>query len=293
MYTFAESVTVVFAAVAVAGLLFLVAVILVSIKELGVRLGNTSVGVALIRPLTVNRWWPTWFKARPIEFGSSAPVATQNPEVHMKGKWYSSLLGARDDPKNGGQSTAGAGRGSEFAVHRSDCDSGITAVSDDPPANNSLLEEYRKQLNSRATGEYTILKVAQMLQSEHIRELSEQAKRAAILVALQAAGVKVTDVIDDAVQRTEVLANAERHREKALQEFEARKEDANRKVLAMVQSLVAEYDARIQRTKEEVIVERDRFTEWRRTKAEEEQRIAGAVAYLMDGNVPSAQAPPG
>jgi galactokinase len=132
-----------------------------------------------------------------------------------------------------------------------------------------------------------------MLQSEHIRDLSEQGKRAAILVALQAAGVKVTDVIDDAVQRTEVLANAERNREKALREFETRKEEANRKVLAMVQSLVAEYDARIQRTKEEVIAERDKFAEWKRTKAEEEQRIAGAVSYLTNGNVPSASAPPG
>jgi hypothetical protein len=288
MYTFAESLTIVFAALAVAGLFFLVAVILVSIKELGVRLGNTSVGVALIRPLTFNRWWPTWFRARPIEFGSSVPVATQNPEVHMKGKWYRSLLRARNDPKNGQQSTAGASRGPEFALHRSDCDSGLAVVSDDRPADSSLLEEYRRQVNTRATGEYTILKVAQMLQSEHMRDLPEQAKRAAILVALQAAGVKVTDVIDDAVQRSEVLANAERNREKALREFETRKEEANRKVQAMVQSLVAEYDARIQRTKEEVVLERDKFAEWKRTKAEEEQRIAGAVSYLMNGSVPSA-----
>jgi hypothetical protein len=288
MYTFAESLTVVFAALAVAGLFFLVAVVLVSIKELGGRLGNTSVGVALIRPLTLNRWWPTWFKARPIEFASSVPVATQNPEVHMKGKWYSSLLRTRGDPRNGPQSTAGAGKGSELALHTSGFDSGIAAAADDRPADSPLFEEYRRPVNARATGEYTILKVAQMLQSEHMRDLPVQAKRAAILVALQAAGVKVTDVIDDAMQRTELLANAERNREKALREFEMRKEEANRKVQAMVQSLVAEYDARIQRTKGEVIAERDKFAEWKRTKAEEEQRIAGAVSFLMNENAPLA-----
>jgi hypothetical protein len=287
MYAIFESLTVVFAALAVAGLFFLVAVILVSIKELGVRLVNTSVGVALIRPFTLDRWRPTWSKARPIEFDSLVPVATQDPEVHMKRKWYSLLLQAKDDSGNGQQSSVGAGRGLESALHPPDSDSGIAVAADVGPADISLLEEYRGQVSTRSTGEYTILKVAQMLQSEHMRPLPGQAKRAAILMALQAAGVKVADVIDDAVRRNEILANAERAREKALQEFEARKEEANRKVQALVQSLVAEYDARIQRNKEEVGAERDKFAEWRHTKAEEEQKIADAVSYLMNGNAPS------
>jgi hypothetical protein len=287
MYAIFESLTVVFAALAVAGLFFLVAVILVSIKELGVRLVNTSVGVALIRPFTLDRWRPTWSKARPIEFDSLVPVATQDPEVHMKRKWYSLLLQAKDDSGNGQQSSVGAGRGPESALHPPDSDSGIAVAADVGPADISLLEEYRGQVSTRSTGEYTILKVAQMLQSEHMRPLPGQAKRAAILMALQAAGVKVADVIDDAVRRNEILANAERAREKALQEFEARKEEANRKVQALVQSLVAEYDARIQRNKEEVGAERDKFAEWRHTKAEEEQKIADAVSYLMNGNAPS------
>jgi hypothetical protein len=288
MYPFAESLTVVFAALAVAALFFLLAVILVSLKELGVRLANTSVGVALIRPLTLARRRPTWSRARPVEFDSSVPVATENPEVHMKRKWYSLLLRARDALKEGQQSLGGADGEPESALDPSDGDSGIAAVAEGRPADLSLLEEYRRQVNTRSTGEYTILKVAQMLQSEHMRALPGPAKRAAILVALQAAGVKVTDVIDDAVQRSEVLANAERRREKALREFELRKQEANRKLQAMVQSLVAEYDARIQRTKEEVSTEKDKFAEWKRTKAEEEQKIAGAVAYLMNESAPPA-----
>jgi hypothetical protein len=288
MYTFAESLTVVFAAFAVAGLFFLVAVILVSIKELGDRFGNTSVGLALLRPLTLNRWWPTWPWARPVEFGSSAPVEAQNPEVHMTGKWLSALLGVRDHPQRGEQLMAGAGKEPESASHLPDCPAGSAVVPDGQSPDVSLLELYRSQVNTRPTGEYTILKVAQMLQSEHMRSLPVQAKRAAILVALQAAGVRVRDVIDDALQRSEALTNAERAREKALGEFEMRKEEANRKVQAMVQSLVAEYDARIHRTKEEVGAERDKLAEWKRTKLEEEQRIADALSYLTDGNTPSA-----
>jgi len=288
MYTFAEFLTVVFAAFAVAGLFFLVAVILVSIKELGGRFANTFVGVALIRPLTLNKWWPTWSWPRPIEFGSSVPVATQNPEVDMKGKWYSSLLGARGNPEHGQQPIVGMGEMPESALHLPNSPSGIAVVPDTQSPEVSLLEVYRGQVNTRSTGEYTILKVAQMLQSEYMRPLPVQARRAAILVALQAAGVRVRDVIDDAAQRTEVLANAEHTREKALHEFEIRKEETNRKVQAMVQSLVAEYDARIHRTEEEVSAAKDKFAEWRQTKIEEEQRIADALSYLMDGTPPSA-----
>jgi acyl-CoA reductase-like NAD-dependent aldehyde dehydrogenase len=51
---------------------------------------------------------------------------------------------------------------------------------------------------------------------------------------------------------------------------------------------VVEYDARIQRTKEEMNAERDKFAEWKRRKAEEEQKIADALSYLMDENAPSA-----
>lgn len=292
MYTFAESLTVVFTALAVGSLLFLVAVILVSAKELAVRLGNTSLGVALMRPLA-HRWRPAWSRARPSEFDSLGPDATQYPEVHMKRKWYSLLLRESDGPTDGQQSTVYAGTEPESELHPSESDSGTAAVADGRPADTSLLEEYRGQLSTRCTGEYTILKVAQMLQSEHMRPLPEQAKRAAILMALQAAGVRVADVIDDAVQRREVLANAERTREKALREFETRKEEANRKLQAMVQSVVAEYDARIQRTREEVSAERDKFAEWKHTKAQEEQKIAEAVSYLVNGNGPSAPAPSG
>ena len=287
MYTFAESLTVVFTALAVGSLLFLIAIVFVSAKELAVRFGNTSLGVALIRPLA-HIWRPTWPKARPSEFDSLGPDATQNSEVHMKRKWYSMLLRASDGPDDGQDSTFRAVAEPESAFHTSDPE-----TADVRPADAPLLEEYRKQLSTRYTGEYTILKVAQMLQSEYMRPLPEQAKRAAILVALQAAGVKVSDVIDDAVQRREVLANAERSREKALREFETRKEEANRKLQAMVESVVAEYDARIQRTKEEVSAERDKFTEWKQAKAQEEQKIAEAVSCLANGNGAAAPVPSG
>src|SRR5574341_494342 len=45
---------------------------------------------------------------------------------------------------------------------------------------------------------YTILKAASMLQSEHLRGLPAEVRRSSILVALDAAGVKIAEVIEDA-----------------------------------------------------------------------------------------------
>jgi hypothetical protein len=60
----------------------------------------------------------------------------------------------------------------------------------------------------------------------------------------------------------------------------------------MVHSLVAEYDARIHRTEEEVQAEKARLTEWKQTKAEEERKIADALSYLMVGTAPPSQERP-
>jgi DNA-binding transcriptional MerR regulator len=164
----------------------------------------------------------------------------------------------------------------------------LPVVADIRPSGATLLDAYRQHAIKRSAGEYNIYKVAEMLQSEHIRTLPRQAKRAAILLALQAAGVKLQDVIDDAVQQNEALDNAARARETALGEFEARKEQVNRKLQVMIESLVAEYDARIQRNNEEVSAERDKFAEWKLAKIQEEQKIADAVSYLLDENAASA-----
>ena len=95
------------------------------------------------------------------------------------------------------------------------------------------------------------------------------------------------DVVDDAVRHNEALDNAEHAREAALGELETRKEQLNHKLQVMMESLVTEYDALIQRNKEEVSAERDKFAEWKLAKIQEEQKIADAVSYLIDENATS------
>jgi Asp-tRNA(Asn)/Glu-tRNA(Gln) amidotransferase A subunit family amidase len=131
---------------------------------------------------------------------------------------------------------------------------------------------------------YTILKVAEMLQSEHIRSLAPSVKRSSILVALEAAGVKVQEVIEDAVRRDRALDTYERVQEKALLELENKKNQENRQVQAELDKMVADYQARMRKNSDEVAKEKERFFGWRLKKQQEEQKVADAVSYFVTEN---------
>lgn len=138
---------------------------------------------------------------------------------------------------------------------------------------------------------YTILKVAEMLKSEHIRNLPREVKRSSILVALEAAGAKLDDVIQDAVRRDRALDAFETVQQRALEELEARKAQENQQIQAELDRLVADYRARMQANNDAVAAERERFFGWRLQKQEEERKIAEAVSYFVSENPITTPAP--
>ncbi len=131
---------------------------------------------------------------------------------------------------------------------------------------------------------YTILKVSEMLQSAHIRGLPAEVRRSSILVALDAAGVKLPEVIEDAVKRDRALDAYERVLEKSLSSLETGKAEENRKINAEMERLVAEYRSRIGANDDEVDREKERFHGWRLQKQQEEKKIADAVSYFVSEN---------
>ena len=142
---------------------------------------------------------------------------------------------------------------------------------------------------------YSIMKVADMLQSEHIRSMPTDVKRSTILVALDAAGVDVKDVIQDAVRRDKALDGYERVQERAITEMEARKNQENAQIQAELDKYVAEQRAKIQSNNDDVTREKERFFGWRLKKQQEEKKIADAVAPFVTENPIStgaASAPP-
>ncbi len=154
-----------------------------------------------------------------------------------------------------------------------------------PVSNPSSFEEiYRAAEIQDASHGYTILKVADMLQNEHIRSLAPTVKRSSILLALDAAGVKLQEVIEDAVRRDRALDTFERVQEAALHELETKKAQDNRQIQVELDRLVAEHQARMQKNNDEVAKEKERFFGWRLKKQQEEQKIYEAVSYFVTEN---------
>src|SRR5436305_2671149 len=94
---------------------------------------------------------------------------------------------------------------------------------------------------------YSILKIADMLQSEHIRSMPPDVKRSSVLVALDAAGVDIKDVIQDAVRRDRALDVYENVQQKAIEDLEARKTKENSQIQTELDRMIAEQRARIQK----------------------------------------------
>jgi hypothetical protein len=131
---------------------------------------------------------------------------------------------------------------------------------------------------------YSILKISQMLESEHIRNLPSDVKRSSVLVGLDAAGVDIKEIIQDAIRRDRALDTYERVQRRAAEELEARKNKENSDIQAQIDQYITGQRAKIQSNNEEVAREKERFTGWRMKKQQEEKKIADAVGYFVTEN---------
>ncbi len=128
---------------------------------------------------------------------------------------------------------------------------------------------------------YTVLKVAEMLQSEHIRALPADVKRKSLLVALDAAGVKVAEIVEDAVRRDRALDTYERVLQKSVEELRVRTAEENRRIEEEIEKRVAELRTRIDENTRKAKHEEDEFLAWQARKRQEEETIATAVSYFV------------
>jgi hypothetical protein len=158
-----------------------------------------------------------------------------------------------------------------------------------PAALASVDEIYHKSnfKPTTTTAEWHILKVADMLNSDHLRGLSAAAKHSALLMALEAAGVSVEDVLQDAVQRQRVLNEYEQAQQARLQQLEAIKLRESERLTAEMETIRSQYEARIAEVVNGLEQERDSVREWQANKEIEQRRIAEAascVSYASNEN---------
>jgi Asp-tRNA(Asn)/Glu-tRNA(Gln) amidotransferase A subunit family amidase len=131
---------------------------------------------------------------------------------------------------------------------------------------------------------YTILKIAEMLGSEHIRELPAEVRRKSVLVALDAAGVRIEEIVEDAVRRDRALDTYERILEQNLESLRQATAQENARLEAETEQRLSELRGRIEANNQAVAQGREQLARWRAGKRTEESRIAEAVGYFVSEN---------
>jgi hypothetical protein len=132
---------------------------------------------------------------------------------------------------------------------------------------------------------YSIGKVVEMLHGEHGRGLSKEAKRAAILMALDAAGIPIDEVLQDAKARQDALNSYEAEVRKEVESEWARKAEENVKIQAELERVKAHFTARISRNQDGVAREKAVFGSWLTMKQQEFQSIAEAAELCLKSSV--------
>jgi hypothetical protein len=160
------------------------------------------------------------------------------------------------------------------------------------PKLSSFDEIYHKSTFKPAasTAAWSILKVADMIGSEHLHGLSPAGKHSALMMALEAAGVAVEDMLQDAVQRQRLLNEYEESQRRRLEQFEKSKLQDNQRLGDEMEGICAQYRMRISGAVQEIERERAMFRDWQERKEREQRRISEAASSCVPGESGSSDA---
>ena len=143
----------------------------------------------------------------------------------------------------------------------------------------SFEEIYRNAEVKPSKAAYNILKIAEMVNSQHLAALSPEAKRGSLLMALDAAGVHVEDLLQDALIRQRALNEYEEVQQRKLDDFEAAKNRQNSAIQADLDRITAEHMSRVHANLDQVARQQDTLRAWKRRKQAESQQIAEAAQF--------------
>jgi len=124
-----------------------------------------------------------------------------------------------------------------------------------------------------------ILRVVDMVHSPHLAGMSAEAKRNSVLMALEAVGVKVEDLLQDAMVRQRALNDYEESQETKLKDFETSKQQENALIRSELDRLSAAHLARIQENLDLVAKHQDSLRVWTKRKEQESEQIAEAASF--------------
>ena len=142
---------------------------------------------------------------------------------------------------------------------------------------------------------YGIDKVAEMLEGKRLQTLSREVRATAVMAAIEAAGVPLRDVIQDAVKRDKALDAFEAAKGREIQELHARTETRMEAVKTEMDAFLKEKNDELETLKAAEEKANRAFLELQTRKRREEDRLASLVCHFLEGGdnpiTTSAKAP--
>ncbi len=130
---------------------------------------------------------------------------------------------------------------------------------------------------------YGIEKVAEMLESKRLAPLAPELKATAVMAALEAAGVALRDVIQDAVVRDRALDAFEAAKEREAKDARTSNEMRIAELTAEMDSLLKKLGAEIENLKRASSESEKALLELQARKRQEEERLHKVISHFVEG----------
>ncbi|HVQ29448.1 MAG TPA: hypothetical protein VMV21_07720 [Vicinamibacteria bacterium] len=130
---------------------------------------------------------------------------------------------------------------------------------------------------------YGIDKVAEMLEGKRLQTLTREVRATAVMAAIEAAGVPLRDVIQDAVVRDKALDAFEAAKGRELQELQAGTEARAEAIQAEMDAFLKERNDELEALKASKEKAHRAFLDLQTRKRREEDRLASLVGHFLEG----------
>ena len=156
-----------------------------------------------------------------------------------------------------------------------------------PPDIMDFGEVYREARIEAPVHGYGIEKVESMLNHPRLVAIRPEQRAAAVLAALDAAGVEFTDVLRDAALRDHAIERFALAKEVEMQAERARAEELVVRARQELDAFVTEKRAEVERLKRDIKEAEERFAELQERRRVEERRIMEVSDHLSDTPPPT------
>jgi hypothetical protein len=156
------------------------------------------------------------------------------------------------------------------------------AAASELPAQSDFGEVYREAGVQIAAHGYGIDKVAEMLENKRLATLTREVRATAVLTALEAAGVTLADVIQDAVTRDRALDAFEAAKSQELNSLKTESQARIAAVQQEIESFLREKNAEIESLKKGADAASQAFSELTARKRREEERLRDVVTFFVE-----------